>query len=103
MHRHRRHRHRHRSRRAARGRRPGGASGESRAWSDCSQLLISLRNELTTLRSVVESANLSLAEHVCLTLIDQDVTHGWALGTLLASDGDVGRIWTLSRPLTYRA
>jgi DNA-binding PadR family transcriptional regulator len=45
----------------------------------------------------------SFAEHVCLTLIVQGVSHGWALGTMLASDGELGRIWTLSRPLTYRA
>jgi PadR family transcriptional regulator AphA len=45
----------------------------------------------------------SFAEHVCLTLITQDVSHGWALGDLLAPDGEVGRIWSLSRALTYRA
>ncbi|MET0146615.1 MAG: TOBE domain-containing protein [Ilumatobacteraceae bacterium] len=45
----------------------------------------------------------SIAELVCLTLVSQKVTHGWALGTMLAPDGEVGRIWTLSRPLTYRA
>jgi molybdopterin-binding protein len=43
------------------------------------------------------------AEWVCLTLITQKVSHGWALGTMLAPDGELGRIWTLSRPLTYRA
>jgi PadR family transcriptional regulator AphA len=46
---------------------------------------------------------LPLAEWVCLTLIAQKVSHGWALGTLLAPDGELGRIWTLTRPLTYRA
>jgi molybdopterin-binding protein len=45
----------------------------------------------------------SLAEHVCLALVADGVTHGWALGTLLAPDGELGRIWSLSRPLTYRA
>jgi molybdopterin-binding protein len=45
----------------------------------------------------------SFAELVCLTLIEQGVSHGWALGTTLAPDGAVGRIWSLSRPLTYRA
>src|SRR3954451_11421169 len=45
----------------------------------------------------------SLAEHVCLALVAEGVSHGWALGTLLAPDGELGRIWTLSRPLTYRA
>jgi PadR family transcriptional regulator AphA len=46
---------------------------------------------------------LPLAEWVCLTLIAQKVSHGWALGRLLAPDGELGRIWSLSRPLTYRA
>jgi molybdopterin-binding protein len=54
-------------------------------------------------RPAASSPELSLAESVCLTLITQDVSHGWALGTMLAADGDLGRIWTLSRPLTYRA
>jgi molybdopterin-binding protein len=46
---------------------------------------------------------LSLAENVCLGLIVQGDSHGWALGALLAPDGDIGRVWALSRPLTYRA
>ena len=49
------------------------------------------------------SPDLSLAEHVCLALIVEGVTHGWAVGTLLAPDGQLGRIWSLTRPLTYRA
>ena len=49
------------------------------------------------------TTRLPFAEWVCLTLITQKVSHGWALGTMLAPDGEVGRIWTLSRPLTYRA
>lgn len=40
---------------------------------------------------------------VCLGLIEGGADHGWAVGTLLAPDGEIGRIWTLSRPLTYRA
>ncbi len=46
---------------------------------------------------------LSLAENVCLALIVQQDSHGWALGAVLAPDGDIGRVWALSRPLTYRA
>jgi PadR family transcriptional regulator AphA len=46
---------------------------------------------------------LPLAESVCLVLVTQKVVHGWALGSMLAPDGELGRIWTLSRPLTYRA
>jgi molybdopterin-binding protein len=52
---------------------------------------------------VAASTELPLAEWVCLTLITQKVAHGWALGTMLAPDGELGRIWTLTRPLTYRA
>lgn len=47
--------------------------------------------------------DLALAERVCLALVAQGVSHGWALGTILAADGELGRVWALSRPLTYRA
>jgi PadR family transcriptional regulator AphA len=47
--------------------------------------------------------DLGLAESTCLALISQGVDHGWAIGSLLSPDGDLGRIWSLSRPLTYRA
>jgi PadR family transcriptional regulator AphA len=46
---------------------------------------------------------LSLADQVCLAVIGEDTTHGWALVKLLAPDGPLGRIWSLSRPLTYRS
>ena len=46
---------------------------------------------------------LSLAEWVCLALVAQKVEHGWAIGNLLVPDGELGRVWTLSRALTYRA
>ncbi len=45
----------------------------------------------------------SFAEHVCLVLATQGVAHGWGLGSVLAPDGEIGRIWSLTRPLTYRA
>jgi len=47
--------------------------------------------------------SLGLPEAVCLTLIVQGVDHGWAIGGLLAPEGEIGRVWSLSRPLTYRA
>jgi molybdopterin-binding protein len=47
--------------------------------------------------------DLSLGERVCLALVDAGVNHGWAIGTALAPDGELGRVWTLSRPLTYRS
>jgi DNA-binding PadR family transcriptional regulator len=46
---------------------------------------------------------LPLAEAVCLALIAREPVHGWALVRTLAPGGDIGRIWSLSRPLTYRA
>jgi PadR family transcriptional regulator AphA len=52
---------------------------------------------------VDDHAALPLAGSVCLALIAQDVSHGWALGSMLAPDGEIGRVWSLSRPLTYRA
>lgn len=45
----------------------------------------------------------SLAARVCLALVCEGPTHGWAVASLLAPDAEVGRIWSLSRPLTYRA
>jgi PadR family transcriptional regulator AphA len=52
---------------------------------------------------VTPRGELSLAEYACLAAAAQGAEHGWAIGSLLAPDGDLGRIWSLSRPLTYRA
>ena len=62
-----------------------------------------LRPDRARPASVDPALRLPFAEWVCLALITQKVSHGWALGTMLAPDGELGRIWTLSRPLTYRA
>jgi PadR family transcriptional regulator AphA len=53
--------------------------------------------------SAVPVAEPSFAEHVCLALIAEGVTHGWAVGSVLAPGGELGRIWSLTRPLSYRA
>lgn len=45
---------------------------------------------------------LGTREMVILALIDEGPTHGYAIAGLLATDGDLGRIWSLGRPLTYR-
>ncbi len=45
----------------------------------------------------------SLGELVCLSLIVENEAHGWAVGSLLMPDGEIGRVWSLSRALTYRA
>jgi PadR family transcriptional regulator AphA len=52
---------------------------------------------------VPAATELSLADAVCLTLVAHEPRHGWSIVKALAPDGDVGRVWSLSRPLTYRA
>jgi PadR family transcriptional regulator AphA len=51
----------------------------------------------------VTTASLSLADQVCLAVVGEGRTHGWAIVKLLAPDGELGRIWSLSRALTYRS
>lgn len=50
-----------------------------------------------------DDSALTLAEGTCLALVCEGIEHGWAIGSLLAPEGTLGRIWSLSRPLTYRA
>ncbi len=45
----------------------------------------------------------SLAESVCLALVVSGSDYGGAVAELLAPGGELGRIWSLSKPLTYRA
>ena len=49
------------------------------------------------------ATDLTLAEAVCLTLVAREPRHGWSIVKALAPDGEIGRVWSLSRPLTYRA
>ena len=44
-----------------------------------------------------------LGEHAVLALLAEQPRHGWAIVRALAPGGEIGRIWTLSRPLAYRA
>jgi DNA-binding PadR family transcriptional regulator len=46
---------------------------------------------------------LLLGEWACLGLLAQAPAHGYDVAGRLAPSGDVGRVWSLSRPLTYRA
>jgi DNA-binding PadR family transcriptional regulator len=48
-------------------------------------------------------SNLTLAEAVCLTLVTREPRHGWSIVKVLAPSGEIGRVWSLTRPLTYRA
>ena len=44
-----------------------------------------------------------LGEWACLGILYERPAHGWAVASRLRPDGDIGRVWYLSRPLTYRA
>lgn len=46
---------------------------------------------------------LLLGEWACLALLAHKPAHGYDLATRLAPRSDIGRVWSLSRPLTYRA
>lgn len=45
----------------------------------------------------------SLAELAALGVLADGPAHGWAVAAALAPEGDVGRVWSSSRPLVYRA
>ncbi|HEY6762631.1 MAG TPA: PadR family transcriptional regulator [Baekduia sp.] len=47
--------------------------------------------------------DLNPGEWAVLTLCDEGPTHGFALAQELAPDGPVGRVWSVRRPLVYRA
>ena len=49
------------------------------------------------------STDASLARQVVLALIVAQPRHGWAIQKDLAKDGAIGRMWSLSRQLTYKA
>lgn len=46
---------------------------------------------------------LLLGEWACLGLLHVQPAHGFALAARMAPGADVGRIWSMSRALTYRA
>lgn len=48
-------------------------------------------------------SELSLTEYAVLGVLAERPAHGFALARELSRDGDVGRIFTVRRPLVYRA
>jgi DNA-binding PadR family transcriptional regulator len=46
---------------------------------------------------------LLLGEWACLGILYSAPTHGFAIAARLKPGGDVGRVWSLSRALTYRS
>jgi DNA-binding PadR family transcriptional regulator len=47
--------------------------------------------------------DLLLGEWACLGILYPAPTHGFAIAAHLKPEGDVGRVWSLSRALTYRS
>jgi DNA-binding PadR family transcriptional regulator len=47
--------------------------------------------------------HLGLAELVVLAVVDERPTHGFAIASLTARSGELGRIWHVPRPVVYRA
>ncbi len=47
--------------------------------------------------------NPSLAEWASLGLLCESPQHGWAIARELAPDGEIGRVYSCTRPLVYRA
>jgi PadR family transcriptional regulator AphA len=54
-------------------------------------------------RSTRAPEELLLGEWACLGVIYPAATHGFAVAAELKPSGGIGRVWSLSRPLTYRA
>ena len=46
---------------------------------------------------------MALPEWTVLALLSQRPAHGFAVSQLTASDGELGRIWRIPRPVVYRA
>jgi DNA-binding PadR family transcriptional regulator len=46
---------------------------------------------------------LSLAEWLVLCLVCEEPRHGFAIARLLDSDGSLGRIWRVPKPVVYRS
>jgi DNA-binding PadR family transcriptional regulator len=53
--------------------------------------------------SRVKSQDLLIGEWACLGIICEIPIHGFGVAARLKPAGDIGRIWTMSRALTYRS
>jgi DNA-binding PadR family transcriptional regulator len=51
----------------------------------------------------IDPTGLSLTDWIVLGLITEQSRHGFAIAGELAGDAPVGRVWTVHRPLVYRA
>jgi DNA-binding PadR family transcriptional regulator len=46
---------------------------------------------------------LTVGEWAVLGLVAEEPTHGFAVARAMAPDGEVGKVWSVRRPLVYRA
>jgi PadR family transcriptional regulator AphA len=49
------------------------------------------------------NSDLSLADWVVLGIVAEAPTHGWPIVRTLRTDGPIGRVWTVPRPVVYRS
>lgn len=54
-------------------------------------------------RPARDAERLLLGEWACLGVLAAGPSHGFAIASRLRPEADLGRIWSLSRPLTYRS
>ncbi len=52
---------------------------------------------------MTDVADLSLADWVVLGIVNEGPTHGWPIVRELRSDGGIGQIWRVARPVVYRS
>ena len=50
-----------------------------------------------------EERSLSLAEWLVLCLVCEEPRHGFAIARLLDSDGSLGQVWRVPKPVIYRS
>jgi DNA-binding PadR family transcriptional regulator len=48
-------------------------------------------------------SDLLVGEWAVLALLCETPRHGYAIATLMAPDGEIGRVWSLRRPMAYRS
>ena len=47
--------------------------------------------------------DLGAGEWAVLALLAEQPTHGFAVARAMAPEGEIGKVWTIRRPLVYRA
>ena len=47
--------------------------------------------------------NLSLSDWAVLGVVGEGPTHGWPVVRALRGDGELGKVWTVARPVVYRS